>query len=210
MKRMIWKAFVVVGLLMGVLGLWSSLAQAQSAVEDWAKQQISEKTGIDPNLLATLFVTDGSDQLILAFVYITQEVLDSNLKADLKQAIAPFVEQKAMLTLVVPTRHSQFSPMDISFSQGGLVYLITQSQIYPVTDDFQAGELEANAVSSGVIMLPEGIDMSRPFEITYRAQTTTFSLSGSGSPGPSLPSGLLGFFLQFLFLFFLFPFLIGI
>ena len=210
MKRMTWKALVVVAVLISVVGLWGSVAQAQSAVEKWAKQQISEKTGIDPNLLATLFATDGSDQLILAFVYITQEVLESHLKADLKQAIAPFVGQKAMLTLVIPTRHSHFSPMDISFSQGGLVYLISQSQIYPITNDFQAGELEANAVNSGVIVLPEGLDMSRPFEITYRTHTTTFSLSGSGNEAPSAPSGLLELFLQFIFLLFLFPFLLGI
>lgn len=210
MKRMTWKAFVAIAVLISVVSLWGSLGQAQTAIEEWAKQQISEKTGIDPNLLATLFVTDGSDQLILAFVYITQEVLESNLKPELKQAIAPFVGQKAMLALAVPTRHSHFSPMDISFSQDGLVYLINQSQIYPITNDFQAGELEANAVSSGVILLPGGLDMSRPFEIVYRAHTTTFSLGGSGSSGTSAPSGFLVFFLQLIFLFFLFPFLIGI
>jgi len=196
---------------MGALSLGSSVGQAQSALEEWAKQQISEKTGIDPKLLATLFVTEGSDQLMLAFVYITQEVLESNLKPDLKQAIAPFVGQNAMLVLVVPTRRSHFNPLEISFAQDGPVFLLGQNEIHPITEDFKAGQLESSAVSAGVIQLPSGIDINRPFQINYRTHSTTFSLSGSTSTqSPSTASGLLLFFLQFIFLLFLFPFLLGI
>lgn len=211
MRRIALEIFVVLGVLIGLFGFWNPLGQAQDAVEEWAKQQISEKTGIDPKLLATLFVTDGSDQLILAFVYITAEVLQSNLKPDLKQAIAPFVGERAMLTLVVPTRHSLFNPMDISFSQDGFVYLIGPDQIHPITSDFQAGELAANVVSAGVIELPQGLDINRSFQISFRAHSTTFSLSGSAVPAFSTPTaGFLLFFLQLIFLLFLFPFLLGI
>jgi hypothetical protein len=72
----------------------------QSALEELAKQQIAQKTGLDPNLLATLFVTDGENQFILAFVYITEQTMQSQLKADLKQAIAPYVNKRALLTLL--------------------------------------------------------------------------------------------------------------
>lgn len=202
-------------LVAGSVGLWSPTGQAQTPLEEWAKQQISEKTGIDPNLLATLFVTDGSDQFILAFVYITEETLQSNLKPEIKQAIAPFVGQRAMLALAVATRTSNFSPFEISFVQDGLTYLIGPAEIEPITEDFRAGQLPPNEVSAGVLLLPEGLDVGRPFEIQYRGSfRTTFSLS---DPGTSQPQGqgvlfpnLLFFLLQFILLIFLLPFLVAI
>jgi hypothetical protein len=198
-------------LLVVSVGVWSPSGQAQTALEEWAKQQISDKTGIDPNLLATLFVTDGSDQFILAFVYITEETLQSNLKPEIKQAIAPFVGARAMLTLVVATRASSFNPLEISFAQDGLTYLIGSSQISPITEDFRAGQLPSNEVSAGVLLLPEGIDVQRPFEIHYRGSfSTTFSIGGSGAsqpPGFVFP-GLLFSLLYVILFFFLLPFLV--
>ncbi len=210
-------ALVALGVLL-LLGLLSAETSAQSALEEWAKQQISEKTGIDPQLLATLFVTDGSDQFLIAFVYITEEVLQSDLKPDLKEAIAPYVDRRALLALVVPTRTSYFSPLEISFAQDGVVYLLGDDRIHPITEDFRPGNLEANAVSAGVLLLPMGVDEGRPFEIRYRGEfRTTLSPQGPDPtrsvPGESSPpplSGFLLFLLQILLLLFLFPFLIGI
>jgi hypothetical protein len=192
----------------------SFTGSAQSALEQLAKQQISEKTGIDPNLIATLFVTEQQDQFVLAFVYINQSVLQSKLKPELKSAIAPFVDKKAMLTMVVPTQRSFFSPLKISFQQGGLSYLIDTSSIHPVTDGFGAGIFDANTVNSGVILLPTAIDVGQPFQITYDGQfSTTFSISGTPSPPPQSgsllsPGGFLFLLFQFILLVFLLPFLI--
>ena len=218
MVRLRTGALVALGVVLLVLGLLSAETRAQSALEEWAKQQISEKTGIDPQLLATLFVTDGSDQFLIAFVYITEEVLQSDLKPDLKAAIEPYVGQRALLALVVPTRTSYFSPLEISFAQDGVVYLLGDGQIHPITEDFRPGNLEANAVSAGVLLLPLGVDEGRPFEIRYRGEfRTTFALQGpdsarsvQGESSPAPFSGFLLFLLQILLLFFLFPFLIGI
>jgi hypothetical protein len=208
------RVFIALLIVVGALGLLSPWGVAQTALEEWAKLQISEKTGIDPNLLATLFVTDGSDQLMLAFVYITQEVLESNLKPEIKQAIASYVDQRALLALVVPTRLSSFSPLEISFSQNGIVYLINAAQVHPITEDFKPGQLEANVVSAGVIELPVGINMQQSFEIRYRGSfSTTLAVTSTapatGTPAATIPFPLL-FLLQLLLFFFLFPFLLGI
>ena len=219
MARLRSGALVALGVGLLLLGLLGLETRAQSALEEWAKQQISEKTGIDPRLLATLFVTDGSDQFLMAFVYITEEVLQSDLKPDLKAAIEPYVDRRALLALVVPTRTSYFSPREISFAQDGVVYLLGDGQIHPITEDFGPGQLEANAVSAGVLLLPAGVDESRPFEIRYRGEfRTTFSPQGPEPPPRSVQgssstqplSGFLLFLLQILLLFFLFPFLIGV
>jgi len=210
MRRIPLKLFAIFGIAFCLLG---PLTWAQSPLEEWAKQQISEKTGIDPNLLATLFVTEGEDQFILAFVYITEEVLASRLKPELKEAISPFVGKRAMLTLAVSTRTSRFSPLEISFAQDGLVYLISTDQIHPITEDFLSGELKANTVSAGVIELPQGIVLERPFQITYLGtHSTTFALEGQEAPGQETGPlfGFLFFLLQLLLFFLLLPFLIGI
>lgn len=196
------------------LGLVSFNGSAQNALEQLAKQQISQKTGINPNLIATLFVTKDQDQFVLAFVYINQAVMQSKLKPELKTAIAPFVGQKALLTLVVPTKRSFFSPLKLSFQQGVLSYLIAAGSVHPVADKFEAGFFEANTVRAGVILLPSAIDISQPWQITYDGSfSTTFSLSGVPAQPPQnnspLPArGFLFLLLQFILLFFLLPFLI--
>lgn len=95
--------------LVSVLALALSLTLpvfGQSAIEELAKQQIAQKTGLDPNLLATLFVTDGENQFILAFVYVNEQTMQSQLKPELKQAIAPYVNKRALLTLLALARTS--------------------------------------------------------------------------------------------------------
>ncbi len=200
--------------LIFALGAGGLSGLAQSSLEELAKQQISDKTGIDPNLIATLFVTEQQGQFILAFVYIDQTVLQSKLKPELKAAILPYVGQKAMLTLIAPTQRSFFSPLKLSFQQGGLSYLIDASSVHPVTEGFGAGTFDANTVSSGVILLPTAIVVNQSFQITYDGQfSTTFSLSGmTGQPpqnsSPVPPGGFLFFLLQFILLFILLPFLL--
>jgi len=209
------RGLIIALVLVLALGAVDLTGSAQSSLEQLAKQQISEKTGIDPNLIATLFVTEQQDQFVLAFVYINQSVLQSNLKPELKSAIAPFVDKKAMLTMVVPTQRSFFSPLKISFQQGGLSYLIDMNSVHPVTDGFGAGLFDANTVNSGIILLPSAIDVSQPFQITYDGQfSTIFSISGTPAPPPQsggsllMPGGFLFFLFQFILLFFLLPFLI--
>ncbi|MCS6937558.1 MAG: hypothetical protein NZV61_08450, partial [Candidatus Bipolaricaulota bacterium] len=90
----------------GFLLLLAVPALSQSAIEELAKQQIAQKTGLDPNLLATLFVTEGENQFILAFVYVNEKTMQSQLKPELKQAIVPYVNKRALLTLLAPAKAS--------------------------------------------------------------------------------------------------------
>lgn len=215
MARTAIQTSILVGVLISGLLLFGAQAQAQTALEKWATQQISDKTGIDANLLATLFVSQEGGEFILAFVFINEEVMESNIKPQLKESIAPFVGQKAMLTLVVPTRSSRFNALDISFAQDGMIHLISSSRIHAVTEDFLSGQLPAKQVSAGVLELPEGISIDRAFQISYQQSfSTTFSMAAaeraSGSPGREGLSEFLLFILQGLLFFFLFPFLVSI
>lgn len=153
-------------------------AFGQSALEELAKQQIAQKTGLDPNLLATLFVTDGDNQFILAFVYVNDQTMQSQLKPELKQAIAPYVNKRALLTVLAPATASLFDPLRINFEQGLAHFLLSEQSIIRVTPDFGAGKFEPGTVSAGILLLNDGLDLSKPFRIYYGAQSTVFSLTG--------------------------------
>lgn len=204
---------VLLGLLVLALGLALPVF-GQSAIEELAKQQIAQKTGLDPNLLATLFVTDGENQFILAFVYVNDQTMQSQLKAELKQAIAPYVNKRALLTLLAPAKPSFFDPTRINFEQGQARFLLSEQSIVKVTSDFGAGKFESGTVSAGIVLLNDGLDLGKPFRIYYGPQSTVFSLTGQTLPAQPNPFAQLLFFLQFLFLnillLFLIPFLLGL
>lgn len=189
-------------------------ALGQSAIEELAKQQIAQKTGLDPNLLATLFVTDGDNQFILAFVYVNDQTMQSQLKADLKQAIAPYVNKRALLTLLAPAKTSFFDPLRINFEQEQARFLLSEQSLVKITPDFGAGKFESGTVSAGIALLSDGLDLGKPFRIYYGPQSTVFSLTGQTLPAQPNPFAQLLFFLQFLFLnillLFLIPFLLGL
>lgn len=187
----------------------------QSAIEELAKQQIAQKTGIDPKLLATLFVTEGENQFILAFVYVNEKTMQSQLKPELKQAIEPYVNSKrALLTLLAPAKTSAFDPLRIQFAQNLARFLLSEQTIVKITPDFQAGTLQSGAVSAGILLLNDGLDLHKPFRIYYGQQSTIFSLTGETLPAQPNPFASLLFLLQFLFfnilLLFLIPFLLGL
>lgn len=208
-------------LTVGVLLLGSTIpALGQSPLEQWAENQISEKTGIDPSLLATLFVDSGEGQFILSFVFINEEVMQSNLREELKESIRPYVGQRAMMAMVVPTQQSTFQPSRIAFAQNDASFLLSSSAIHPITDAFKAGPVPTQEVNAGVLELPQGLNLDQAFTIKYGSDfQTTFSLqpaSNGGSPGSQgtrpVDTGeirnVLLFLLQFILAIFLFPFLI--
>ncbi|MCX8103181.1 MAG: hypothetical protein N3E42_01890 [Candidatus Bipolaricaulota bacterium] len=189
-------------------------ALGQNALEELAKQQIAQKTGLDPKLLATLFVTDGENQFILAFVYVNEQTMQSQLKPELKQAIAPYVHKRALLTVLAPAKTSFFDPFRINFEQGQARFLLSEHSIVKVTPDFGAGRFESGTVSAGILLLSDGLDLGQPFRIYYGPQSTVFSLTGQTLPAQPNPFVQLLLFLQFLFfnilLLFLIPFLLGL
>jgi hypothetical protein len=194
-----------------VLMLLGTSALAQSALEQLAKQQISQKTGLDPNQLAVIFVTNDQAQFVLAFALINQRMMQSQLKPELKQAVSPFVGQKAMLVLVAPTRPSPFDPFQISFQQNNQKFSV--GPITPITPDFGPNTLQPQTVSAGIVLLHEALDLTKNFKIFYNTHSTVFSITGQSEAPAGNAAGFLLFLQLILFqilLIFLIPFLIGL
>lgn len=169
------------------------LSALGASLEELARQRIVQETGLDPDLVATLFVSEENAQFILTFIYINGRTFNSRLKPELLEAIAPYRDRKAMLALVTPARESYFNPWLITFSQDGVDYHVISSAIRQVNEGFKVGTLPAGEVAAGIILLErlepspnsgsgpeprgEGLDVRRPFTIGYMRHTTSFALS---------------------------------
>ncbi|MGQ9601335.1 MAG: hypothetical protein ACUVQU_07370 [Candidatus Bipolaricaulia bacterium] len=192
MKRIFFAAFL--------LSLVFALPALGASLEELARQRIVQETGLDPDLVATIFVSEENAQFILTFIYINERTFNSRLKPELLEAIAPYRGQKAMLTLVTPARESYFNPGLITFSQGGVEYHVAHGATRQINEGFKAGTLPTGKVAAGVILLERlepslgssreatslGLDVSRPFTIGYMSYTTNFALSAE----PALAFGL--------------------
>lgn len=188
---------------------------AQSVLEASATRRISQETGIPQNLIQTLFVEEDNAQFILAFIYINEQSINSDLKPEIKAAITPFANRNALLVLVVPARRSFFDPLSISFVQNIFRITVDPSMIVPVTPDFASGELATGVVSAGIITLDTRVLVTQPFQVQYNdTHSATFDINPDpgAESGGVLGGGLFGNGLRFLLvnllLLFLFPFLL--
>lgn len=192
-----------------LLSVFLTLPVFGQGIEELARQRIAEETGLDEELIATLFVSEESAQFILTFIYIDERVFSSRLKPELLEAIMPYRNDKAMLVLVTPTRESYFNPFLITFTQDWTNYRLELSAIRRVSESFTVGTIPQGQVSAGVILLGElepgftpmageGLDVQKPFTISYRGYTTSFALRAEPSLGVGLEIGLGSDLLQLL------------
>lgn len=182
----------IVGILLLLIGL--ALPAFGQGLEELARQRIAQETGLDEDLIATIFVSEDNAQFILAFIYIEDRTFNSRLKPELLAAIAPYRNREAMLVLTTPARESYFNPLAISFIQGRMTYSVRLTDIRQISESFTVGSLPAGEVSAGVILLDrlepgpsplstgEELNVNRPFQISYMGRyTANFALS-SGEP----------------------------
>lgn len=174
-----------------------ALPAFSQGLEELARQRIAQETGLDKDLIATMFISEENAQFILAFIYIEDRTFDSRLKPELLAAIAPYRNREAMLVLVTPAQESYFNPMAISFTQDRAVYDVRLTSIRRISESFTVGTLPAGEVSSGIILLDrleprsllleQRLEASRPFQISYMGRyTADFALS----PGEPLGLGI--------------------
>lgn len=179
-----------------------------------ARQRIAKQTGLDQDLIATLFVSEENAQFILTFIYINERTFDSRLNPELLEAIAPYRQREAMLVLVTPAQESYFSPLLISFSQDRFTYDVKGTSIRGISESFVLGTLPKGEVSAGVILLDrlgsnfgprEGreLEVSDPFKISYSGKYSTgFALSSGERHEFGFETGWEGFDILDLFQFF--------
>lgn len=235
MKIRIGLVVVLAAFALTALALTSLPGMAQD-LQSLAKERIAAETGLDEDLLATIFVSEENAQFILTFIYINDRTFDSKLKPELKQAIEPYRNRDAMLVLVTPAIDSYFNPLAIAFFQDRVTYRVRSSCIRRIDPEFAVGTVPSGRVTAGIILLDQlavsgssafatpapQLDTRRPFTITYIGRySTNFALQSEATEGIELglavnpigasnPLELIWLALLNLFLLLLLAFLLGV
>lgn len=184
------RRIVVFSVLLLAVGL--VLPAFGQSLSELARQRIAQETGLDEDLIATMFISEDNAQFILTFIYIDDRTFNSHLKSELLEAIAPYRNRKALLVLVTPARESYFNPLLISFTQDRVTYNVRLASIRPISESFTLGTLPAGEVSAGIILLGrleprapllggQELEVNKPFQISYMSYTAGFALN-SGEP----------------------------
>jgi len=150
------------------LGLVAALvlALAAGAVAQ-SMEQILAQTGLDPDLVSMLTVEQGGQKFLLVFVYINERTLQSNVRPEIAQAIAPYVGQNAVMIWAYSEAGASFDPGAIWFAQGEVLVHLTPEAVVPVSGDFLSGAIPAMTPVAAIVVLGDAIDPSHPFELHY-------------------------------------------
>ena len=130
-------------------------------------EQILAQTGLDADLVSMLTVEQGEQRFLLVFVYINERALQSNVRPEIAQAIAPYVGQNAVMIWAYSEAGASFDPGAIWFAQAGAVVTLAPERVVPIEGDFLSGVIPAMAPVAAVVVLGEAIDPAQPFEIHY-------------------------------------------
>jgi hypothetical protein len=129
--------------------------------------QILAQTGLDRDLVALLTVEQGGQRFLLWFVYLNERTLQSNIRPEIAEIIAPYVGQNALLIWAYSEDGANLDPGAIRFSQGGVELTLTPDVLVPVSGDLLAGVLPPRTPVVAILLLGEEIDPAQPFAIHY-------------------------------------------
>lgn len=148
------------GLLLA--GVVVAAAAAQSV------EQVLAQTGLDPDLVAALTVEDAGGKVLLVFVFVNERTIASHIRPELAAALAPYVGKNAVLVWAYSEAGATFDPGAIHIAQGEAAVGLTPENVVPIDGDLLAGVLPPATPVAAVVLLGEGIDPGKPFQISYR------------------------------------------
>jgi hypothetical protein len=130
-------------------------------------EQILAQTGLDADLVSMLTVEQGGQKFLLVIVYIDERTLQSNVRPEIAQAIAPYLGQNAVMIWAYSEAGASFDPVAIWFAQGGALVTLAPELVVPIEGDFLSGVIPGMTPVAAVVVLGEAIDPAQPFEIHY-------------------------------------------
>ncbi len=150
-----------------ILSLGLAVAAYGQGLEETIKSRIASEANLDSDLIGVILYDQGGARLMLTFIYINERTLDSDLNPDIKDAIRPYQDEKAMLVMATVQGEASFDPYQIYVGQGGFKNKLEPAQVIKVTSDFEPGNLQ-QVTSKGIVLLPAGIDSTKELVISYK------------------------------------------
>jgi len=167
------------------------LCAASAALGD-PRDDFARETGLDSDLIGVIQVDAGGTEMTIAFVFVDARALESHVSPSLRQALQPYVGRNALY--VNPSvrdvvSHFDFTPQAIAVQGEGRERTTPPASAWvELTPGFLGGTFEVNPAgasqgsgSEGVLVLGDLIDPTRPFDILYGNERTTFRILPAGS-----------------------------
>jgi hypothetical protein len=166
------------------------LCAAASALGD-PRDDFARETGLDSDLIGVIQVDVGGTEMTIAFVFVDARALESHVSPSLRQALQPYVGRNALY--VNPSvrdvvSHFDFTPQAIAVQGEGRERTTPPASAWvELTPGFLDGTFAVNPAgasqgsgSEGVLVLGDLIDPTRPFDIFYGNERTTFRILPAG------------------------------
>jgi hypothetical protein len=167
------------------------LCAASTALGD-PRDDFARETGLDSDLIGVIQVDVGGTEMTIAFVFVDARALESHVSPSLRQALQPYVGRNALY--VNPSvrnvvSHFDFTPQAIAVQGEGRERTTPPASAWvELTPGFLGGAFEVNPAgasqgsgSEGVLVLGDLVDPTRPFDIFYGNERTTFRILPAGS-----------------------------
>jgi len=167
------------------------LCAASAALGD-PRDDFARETGLDSDLIGVIQVDVGGTEMTIAFVFVDARALESHVSPSLRQALQPYVGRNALY--VNPSvrnvvSHFDFTPQAIAVQGEGRERTTPPASAWvELTPGFLGGAFEVNPAgasqgsgSEGVLVLGDLVDPTRPFDIFYGNERTTFRILPAGS-----------------------------
>jgi len=175
------------------------LCAAFAALGD-PRDEFARETGLDGDLIGVIQVDVGGTEMTVAFVFIDVRALESHVSPSLRQALQPYVGRNALY--VNPSvrnvvSHFDFTPQAIAVQGEGRERTMAPASAWvELTPGFLGGAFLVNPAgteqgsgSEGVLVLGDLIDPTRPFDIFYGNERTTFRILPAAPGSSSTPVG---------------------
>jgi hypothetical protein len=175
--------------------LCASVIAFGGPVDDFARE-----TGLDTDLIGVIQVDVGGTEMTIAFVFINERALDSRVAPALRQALEPYVGRNALYvnpSVRGAVSHFDFDPRAITVQGEGRERATPPASAWvELTLGFLGGAFKVNPAgasqgsgSEGVLVLGDLVESTKPFDVFYGDQRTTFAIGADGAPGGTAPSG---------------------
>jgi hypothetical protein len=169
------------------------LCAASAALGD-PRDDFARETGLDTDLIGVVQVDVGGTEMTIAFVFVNERALDSRVSTALRQALEPYVGRNALY--VNPSVRDVvlrfgFDPQAIAAQGEGRERTTAPVSAWvELSPGFLGGAFLVNPAgaeqgsgSEGVLVLGDLIDPTRPFDIFYGNERTTFRILAAASSG---------------------------
>lgn len=143
---------------------------------EFTRESIASLFNLPPAMVQTFDIAARGTELRILLVLLSAPVRDASFSSDLLTSIEPLIGTGAVMVWALSSTGSPFTPWSFFVQQNGTNYVFfSDASFVELTKGFlRAKEVPAGQILAGVIRLPKGINLSKPFKVFYGSSSASF------------------------------------